>query len=128
MWTYVQKTGALLRNERLVGGGYSGRDEGLNNPAMQAVHDLGPIPQGGWTIVGPPVNTAEHGPFVLTLRPFDGTNTFGRTGFLMHGDKGAGPPQSASRGCIVIGRDIREEVWESGDRELLVVAEFTPQD
>jgi hypothetical protein len=80
MWTYAQKTGALLQNGQLVATGYSGFEEGKNNPAMQAVTNVGPIPQGDWTIEGPPINTAEHGPFVLILTPSADTNTFGRSG------------------------------------------------
>jgi len=127
MWTYAQKTGALLQDGRLVATGYSGFDEGKNNPALQAMHDVGPIPQGDWTILGPPVNTAVHGPFVLTLKPAAGTNTFGRSGFLMHGDS-IPEPGSASRGCIIMSRVARELVWSSGDTDLEVVPEFSLQD
>ena len=52
-WTYEQQSGRLLLNSQLIGTGYSGGDDGKNNPAMQAVKDVGPIPQGSWTIVGP---------------------------------------------------------------------------
>ena len=127
MWTYAQKTGTLLQDGKPVATGYSGFDEGKNNPAMQAVHGVGPIPQGDWTIEGPPVNTAEHGPFVLTLSPSSGTNTFGRSGFLMHGDS-INAPGTASRGCIIMARVARQQVWDSGDRDLEVVPEFATQD
>jgi hypothetical protein len=127
MWTYAQKTGNLLQDGQLVATGYSGFDDGKNNPAMQAVPDVGPIPQGDWTISGPPVNTTEHGPFVLTLTPVTGTNTFGRSGFLMHGDSIVAPG-TASKGCIIMPRTAREQVWNSGDRALEVVAVFATQD
>jgi hypothetical protein len=127
MWTYGQKTGALLQGGKIVATGYSGFAEGKNNPAMQAVHDVGPIPQGAWTIEGPPINTAEHGPFVLTLTPSSGTNTLGRSGFLMHGDA-IHAPGTASKGCIIMARDTREQVWNSGDTNLEVVPEFATQD
>ena len=127
MWTYAQKTGALQQNGQAVGTGYSGFDSGKNNPDMQAVPDVGPIPRGQWTIVGPPFNTAEHGPFVLRLDPSPSTNTFGREGFLMHGDS-IHAPGTASKGCIIMPRTVREAVWNSGDTELEVVAEFTTQD
>lgn len=123
MWTYAQKSGALLQDGRQVATGYSGFDEGKNNPAMQAVANLGPIPQGEWTIVGPPVNTAQHGPFVLRLQPADGTNTLGRSGFLMHGDS-IESPGCASHGCIIMPRTIRELVWNSGDTELEVIPDL----
>ena len=127
MWTYAQKTGSLLQDGQAVATGYSGFDEGKNNPAMQAIHDVGPIPQGAWTIEGPPINTTEHGPFVLTLAPSSSTNTFGRSGFLMHGDS-IHAPGTASKGCIIMARVFREQVWNSGDRDLEVVPEFATQD
>jgi hypothetical protein len=127
MWTYAQKTGDLKQNGQMVGRGYSGFDNGKNNPAMQAVADVGPIPQGEWTITGPPFNTKEHGPFVLRLEPSSATNTFGRNGFLIHGDS-IKAPGTASKGCVIMPRTIREQVWNSGDTDLEVVAEFALQD
>jgi Protein of unknown function (DUF2778) len=127
MWTYAQKSGNLLQDGQLVATGYSGFDEGKNNPTMQAVRDVGPIPQGDWTISGPPVNTAEHGPYVLTLIPAASTNTFNRSGFLMYGDA-INAPGTASKGCIIMPRDAREQVWNSGDTALEVVPEFATQD
>jgi len=127
MWTYAQKTGDLLLNGLRVGTGYSGFDNGKNNPSMQAVANLGPIPQGDWIIVGPPINTASHGPFVLRLEPANGTNLFGRSGFLMHGDS-IETPGTASHGCIIMPRNIREQVWQSGDTALQVVPDTPTRD
>lgn len=127
MWTYAQKTGDLMHGGEKIDTGYSGCDSGKNNPDMQAVPDVGPIPQGDWIISGPPVNTGEHGPFVLTLTPADGTDTFGRSGFLIHGDK-IGAPGTASKGCIILARPTREQIWNSGDTDLEVVPEFATQD
>jgi hypothetical protein len=127
MWTYAQATGALLHDGQHVATGYSGFDDGKNNPAMQAVSDVGPIPQGEWIIKGPPINTAEHGPYVLMLAPAPSTNTFGRSHFLMHGDS-INAPGTASKGCIVMPRTAREQVWNSGDTALEVVPEFATED
>jgi len=127
MWTYAQKSGELLLNGQHVASGYSGFDNGKNNPAMQAIPDFGPIPQGEWTITGPPMNTPDHGPYVLRLLPANGTDTFGRTGFLMHGDS-IESPGCASHGCIIMARNTREEVWQSGDTSLEVVPEVPIQD
>jgi Protein of unknown function (DUF2778) len=127
MWTYSQKTGALLHHGEQVATGYSGFDDGKNNPDMQAIHNVGPIPQGAWMIVGPPMNTPDHGPYVLRLEPADGTNAFGRSGFLMHGDS-IESPGCASHGCIIMPRNIREQVWASGDTELEVIAALPVQD
>ena len=122
-WTYAQKTGELQQDGKPVATGYSGAGPGKNNPAMQMVHNVGPIPQGDWTIAGPPVNTAEHGPYVLTLKPSPETSTFGRSGFLMHGDSKESPG-CASQGCVILPRSVREEVWNSGDQNLEVVPEI----
>jgi len=96
-WTYSQKTGDLEQDGTHVATGYSGAGEGKNNPTLQNVHNVGPIPQGDWTITGPPVNTEDHGPFVLRLNPVSGTETFSRSGFLMHGDSKQTPEYFADR-------------------------------
>lgn len=101
------------------GSGYSGFGAGKNNPAMQAVADTGPIPVGQWEI-GPPHDTPSHGPYVMALTPSAGTNTFGRSGFLIHGDSIAAPG-TASHGCIILGRALREKIWQSGDHQIQVV-------
>jgi hypothetical protein len=94
---------------------------------MQAVPNVGPIPLGAWVIVGPPFNSPHHGRYVLRLEPSVGTNRFGRSGLLMHGDS-VEARGSASRGCIILPRTIRELVWQSGDTALEVVAEFQTRD
>lgn len=121
MWTYVIDSGELSLERVVHGTGYSGHGEGKNCPAYQGVPCEGPIPCGIWEIRGPPFDTGSHGPYVLRLVPHDGTETFGRTGFLIHGDSRSHPGE-ASQGCIVMPREVRERVWLSGDRTLLVVA------
>lgn len=125
-WTYAQKTGELQQDGKPVATGYSGTGAGKNNPGMQQVHNVGPIPQGDWKIVGPPVNTPEHGPYVLKLKPAPDTSTFGRSGFLMHGDSRESPG-NASHGCVILPRAVREQIWNSGDADLKVVAEIPDQ-
>lgn len=125
-WTYSQKTGDLDQDGHHVATGYSGAGEGKNNPSLQNVRNVGPIPQGDWTITGPPTNTEDHGPYVLRLNPSAGTETFGRSGFLMHGDSKE-HPGGASEGCVILPRPVREQVWTSGDQDLKVVAEIPAQ-
>jgi hypothetical protein len=84
-WTYAQETGELQQDGKHVSTGYSGASEGKNNPAMENVPNVGPIPRGDWTIAGPPVDSKDHGPYVLKLNPAPSTETHGRSGFLMHG-------------------------------------------
>ena len=124
-WTYTQKTGELQQDGKHVANGYSGAGPGKNNPEMEKVHNVGPIPQGEWTIAGPPVNTEDHGPYVLTLMPDATTKTFDRSEFRMHGDSKESPG-CASHGCVIMPRSVREQVWKSGDRNLDVVPE-SPQ-
>lgn len=119
MWHWRQKAGELVRNGVVMGVGYAGHDEGRNNPALQHVHSVGPIPRGNWNIVGPPVDTDDHGPVVMRLEPFPGTETFGRSGFLIHGDS-VSHPGTASLGCICLPRVVRQRIWESGDHGLVV--------
>ena len=119
MWTYNQSTGALSHNGQPSGAGYSAMGAGQNNPAMQMVHDVGPIPQGLWQI-GPPFDTATHGPHVMALAPEPHTVTFGRSGFLIHADSIAHPGK-ASCGCIVLSSVLRHMISASGDRQLQVV-------
>ena len=52
-WIYQQSTGYLALNTIFVGTGYSGNGAGLNNPGAQDQHNVGPLPQGMYTI-GPP--------------------------------------------------------------------------
>jgi len=118
MWTYERATGQLRNNGALIGTGYSGRGDGLNNPQLSNVPDVGPIPAGTWTI-GPFVDDPEKGPIVTHLVPCMGTETFGRSGFMIHGDN----PEmnhSASEGCIILGRDFRIAIRDSGDTALEV--------
>ncbi len=122
-WTYAQKTGELQQNGESVATGYSGTGAGKNNPDMENVPNAGPIPRGDWTIAGPPADSKDHGPYVLKLNPAQETDTHGRSGFLMHGDSRE-HPGSASHGCVILPRAVREEVWKSGDRDLQVVTEI----
>lgn len=119
MWIYRQSTGELLRDGKFVAQGYSGHANGKNNPAAEQTPDVGPIPCGAWEIVGLTVERTAHGPYVLQLHPCNGTKTFGRSGFLMHGDN-IQHPGEASLGCIVMPRWARVKVWESNDRSITV--------
>lgn len=118
-WRYEQETGQLSQNGVDVAIGYSGAGNGKNNPSMQDVKKIGPIPCGGYTI-GEPHNTPTHGPYVLRLTPDTNNEMFGRDGFLIHGDSKEHPGQ-ASEGCIIVPRAIREQIWDSGDTRLEVV-------
>ena len=121
MWIYQQSTGKLSHSgigRHLVGTGYSGHGAGVNNPALQSEHCIGPLPVGTYDI-GAPITHPRLGPVSMHLSQTSGED-FGRDGFWIHGDNGLGN-QSASEGCIVMARDVREQVADSGDMDLAVV-------
>jgi hypothetical protein len=124
MWTWRQNDGALIREEKVVAFGYSGNGEGKNNPLMQAAVAVGPIPEGEWSITEMIAHYGTHGPFVLRLEPKG--DALGRAGFLIHGDS-ISNPGTASLGCIILPRTIRELVWYSGDRDLRVISGLTQE-
>lgn len=119
---YEQKTGRFCRdNGKLLGVGYSGHGEGKNNPTLQHVHNVGPIPCGDYTI-GPPRNSKKRGPYVLPLMPDPTNEMFERSAFLIHGDS-IKTPGTASEGCIILSRKVREAIWASEDKRLKVIEE-----
>lgn len=125
MWTWKQSTGELnFVADDPVGytqsTGYSGYGQGKNNPAMQAMPDVGPIPCGMYTI-GPAFFDSEKGPCVMALVPDPANEMFGRGGFLIHGDS-IEDPGFASHGCVILDHATRETIAVSSDRRLQVVA------
>lgn len=116
MWVYDQKTGNLTRNEKLVGLGYSGTGEGRNNPASEAVPNVGPIPRGLYSI-GKAYAHPKLGPVVMNLDPI-GHNALGRTAFRIHGDNAK---HDASEGCVILGPSVRRLIAASDDKQLTVV-------
>jgi hypothetical protein len=120
MWTYNSANGNLSRNGELIGTGYSGRGGGLNNPAADGVADVGPIPAGSWIIGDFFDDPGGKGPVVCHLTPAPGTDDLGRSGFMIHGDNQE-MNHTASEGCIILPRAIREQIAASGDTDLQVV-------
>jgi hypothetical protein len=124
MWIWKQDEGELWRDSAMVSKGYSGKGRGVNNPALQNVRGVGPIPKGDWRIMNV-YNSKNVGPFVLTLwrkdsKLDDYDDTTGRSAFRIHGDS-IRAPGTASKGCIILPRQVRERIWKSGDRDLRVV-------
>lgn len=120
MWTYESATGWVYDpTGGMAGQGYSGFQEAKNQPDLDFLKARGPIPRGRWTI-GPPHESLTTGDYTLSLTPVEGTETHGRKAFAIHGDSRKAPG-TASKGCIILARGLRERIWMSGDRELLVV-------
>lgn len=124
-WTYEQRTGKLSHNGEVVATGYAGGNEGKNpegknNPTMQNVSKIGPLPVGKYKF-GTPVPQSHLGPFAIPLIPMGGNEMFGRSGFYMHGD--TTPSGNASEGCIIMPRAIRNAAAASPDNDLEVIAD-----
>jgi lipoprotein-anchoring transpeptidase ErfK/SrfK len=120
-WTYQITSGTLLnQNGHVVGHGYSGHGDGLNNPSMCNVKDVGPLPQGTYTI-GQPQDDHQVGVFAMPLTPDPANQMFGRSAFFIHGDN----PQlnhSASDGCIILANAIRRDIAGSADDTIIVTS------
>jgi RHS repeat-associated protein len=125
-WIYQQSTGRIYHQPDTggppapLGTGYSGGGTGLNNPAMQNTRNVGPIPQGNWTIGPQQTNVTNIGrrlPGSMRVTPAPGTTN--RTGFLIHG--GDLRRRNSSTGCIVLPPRTRNRIGTSGDRNLTVV-------
>ena len=125
MWVYEQQSGRLYAPDGThAATGYAGGNEGknpagVNNHDAQGTKSVGPLPVGFYTF-GEPVAQSQLGPFAIPLLP-DATNTmYGRGGFYCHGDT----PQlnhSASEGCMIFPRQVRDEIAASGDKQLAVI-------
>ena len=120
MYTFQQSTGRFTDAAgSLIADAYSGHGPGVNNPSMENVPKIGPLPRGLYTI-GPAENHPHLGPIAMPLTADPGSQSFGRCGFFLHGDNGQGN-RSASEGCIILPRDVREKIAAGADRRLRVV-------
>jgi hypothetical protein len=127
MITYSQSTGEMTLASGVVFHGHAGQGSGLNNPDMQNVHGIGPLPQGTYTL-GPWQDGAAYGPsfhrlgpFITRLTPDEGNEMFGRWDFCIHGGDGSNPPTD-SEGCIVLFRSARVAIAASKETQLTVIA------
>jgi hypothetical protein len=120
-WTYKQSTGELFQNGVLIADGYSGHGSGVNNPELQNIRNIGPIPQGEYVICDP-MNPPDHlGPVAMALEPEPDTEMFGRDSFFIHGDNDE-VNHTGSDGCIILPHEVRETISNSDDRLLEVIA------
>ncbi len=121
MWQYQQSTGALTSPAGVaLGTGYSGNGTCMDDPESQDVTDHGPIPQGIYEIGEFFDDPGGKGPLVCHLEPDSANEMFGRSGFMIHGDNKA-LNHTASDGCIILARSLRQTIAGSGDHELQVV-------
>lgn len=121
-FVYSQSTGILTHEGIALGKGYSGHGDGINNAAMQSVHDIGPIPRGKYRI-GPQQTHPKLGPVAMPLQPYPMNEMFGRSAFFIHGPH-SNDKCDSSEGCIILDRKVRVEISTAqnlGDDTLQVV-------
>lgn len=92
-FTYRQSTGEILYGANLLGVGHAGNGTGLNNPAAQDQHNVGPLPRGRYTIE-PEASSSRLGIIAMRLTPNLENEMFDRSGFFIHAP-------DFSEGCIV---------------------------
>jgi hypothetical protein len=117
-WTYHQADGTLYdpQGNAVASDAYSGAGVGRNNSAMEQMPNVGPIPRGTYQIEHSR-HSPRTGPVSMNLTPQPGNQMFGRSAFMIHGDNRT---HTASQGCIILRRDLREQIDGSDDRELTV--------
>ena len=128
-WIYEQSTGKFYNPKgECVSTGYAGGNEGKNpegknNPAMDGVKQIGPLPAGKYTH-GEAIDHSHLGAFAIPLIPDPLNDMKGRGDFFLHGD--TVPSGNASEGCIIQPPQIRHDYYESDDGVIEVVAVNIP--
>ena len=129
-WRYSQSTGELWKPDGTSAGfGFSGQPPGINDPAFQFKHSVGPLPQGLYDMTGWIENDPHLGMCVIVLKARPETLMTNRDGnsFRIHGPRsltkhGLAEFLKSSEGCFIYGDCVsRRAMWTSGDRVLLVV-------
>lgn len=116
--TRLTKDGILISTTCYTGA-YNEEDEsknGYNNPLLDYMSCVGPLPEGMYTIEGPPFTHPTHGPYVLKLTPYPSNEMYGRSGFLIHGKPL--PPKDirkGSEGCLCADPQTRQKIYQSAD-------------
>ena len=125
MWKFEQSTGRLFSDDgKHAATGYAGGaggkvPESVNNPAYEQQKGVGPLPKGKYKF-GYPGNHPHLGPFAIPLIPYPENEMYNRDSFFCHGDNFQ-MNESASDGCIIMPRQVREEMWNSPIHDLEVV-------
>lgn len=122
-WTYLIRSGEFHDSEGdLLSIGHSGFGDAMNDPARVKERNVGPIPPGTYRI-GPFHTHPTCGPVSMRLVPLYGTDTHGRSGFLIHGPNRTPGPEDDSHGCIILARSAREALALTQDRDLVVLGD-----
>ena len=129
-WIYSQSTGRLSHvdiygNIDYVAYGYAGYGIFANDSNLQSVPNVGPLPQGYYTIGSEQTNYIHGGRVALLnsmrLTPDPSNEMFGRGGFLIHGSATNDTNRESSEGCPVLNKKIRNKIGTSKDNCFIVV-------
>lgn len=120
VWVYHQNSRVLSHNHIQITKGYSGKGRDKNRHDRQHIKNRGPIPVGQYTLEDGPFTHYKTGRYTIRLKPNPANEMFGRDSFMIHGDSKDHPGQ-ASEGCIILQRQFREKIWNSGDHDIEVV-------
>ena len=99
----------------IIGVGYSGNYDMLNEPSEDHLVGQGCLPAGLYTITS---TDSEKGPLTHHLTPDSTNNMKDRSGFLIHGDNPAAN-HTASDGCIAAPEWTRQ-IFKVGDQFLVL--------
>lgn len=105
LYRYNSETGDFFKLCVKVGHGYSGFGMYRDCPDAEHLRALGPIPRGKY-LIGVPHHSKKVGPVAMFLVPL-GHAAHGRTALMIHGDN---RDHTASRGCIILPRTVRDEI------------------
>jgi len=120
-WTFKISTGEMLNPDgSLLAVGGAGCGAGFNNPAMQNVVNVGPIPVGKYLIAWA-ISHPGLGPVAMRLYSHPSNNMFGRSDFWLHGWSATLGIKQSSNGCVLLTRSARDIIAASDDRVLNVV-------
>lgn len=105
VWSQYAGTMTDVESGSVIGLGHAGHDAGRNNPDMEAVHAVGPLPKGFYYIE-PERSDAVLGIVSMRLTPVPENIMYGRAGFFIHAPE-------FSEGCIVLQTPARCEIAEA---------------
>jgi hypothetical protein len=115
---FHQKTGLIDLSNGEHSQGYAGHGEGKNNPEMENVRGVGPLPHGIYVAVSMFHHHPDLGAYAMLLQPDEETKAriiaLGRDpgSFFCHGDSYM-HPGDASDGCIILDRVTRLWIWNN---------------
>ena len=125
MWTFEIPTGRYFDPDgNYISTGYAGHGIGKDNVADEDLPDEGPLPEAIYDF-GPWHDDPEKGPVVADLIPRPGSQMYGRSGMMCHGDS-VEHPGEASLGCAVADRPTRLAMSQSPDQVFQAVRQFQP--